>query len=74
MHAGKCVTCARKCLSLKFLVNSQHKWFGQSKRKGEKNFGVIPLLMNVTIPDTHGTFPQKIDGNKISNLNDKKKI
>jgi hypothetical protein len=26
------------CLGLKFLANSQHKWFGQSKRKGGKNF------------------------------------
>jgi hypothetical protein len=55
MHVGKCVRHAGKCLCLKFFVNSQHKWFGQSKRKGEKKFGLIPLLMKVTIPDTHGT-------------------
>ncbi len=43
------------CLGLKFLVNSKRKWFGQSKRKGEKNCGSISLVMNVTIPETHGS-------------------
>ncbi len=41
-------------LGLKFLVNSQHKWFGQSKRKGEKIFSLISPVMKVTIPGTHG--------------------
>ncbi len=40
-------------IGLKFLLNYQLNWFGQSKR-AVKNRGLISMFMKATIPGTHG--------------------